>query len=587
MVAVMRRVAVIFVCILGTLPAVRVHGVPPAFSNQTNAAGLIIASHQISGIDFPAYASGCAVGDFNSDGFQDLFFTGGGSGGRLDRLFINNGNGTFTDQAPAWGVSILQKGKGGTVGDFDRDGDLDLYVVSVGPAAASAPGHHKLYRNNGNSTFTNVAAAAGVNTTNSTNPDGWSANFTDYDIDGDLDLFVSGSSPGNAGSKLFRNNNDGTFTNVTSTSGTGGGNMWTGSPGMFGFTPLFGDMDGDHYPDLMFISDFNTSRYFKNNGNGTFTNVTTTAGAGLEENGMGGNIGDWNNDGKLDYYATSIYQPASGWTGNKLYRNNSSGPGVHNYQQVAGTAQVADGGYGWGTVLVDFNHDMLLDIAATDGSTSPPFLNEQTYLWTNDGDGTFTEVAVASGFIHNGQGRALVNFDFDNDGDQDVAICNNNQVISFFRNDLPAGPDTHWLRVFLDSGAIATIAPDGIGTVVRATVGGVSMARLIHTGGFQGNSEISAHFGLAGNTVVSELRLEWPNGTITTLNNVAANQTITLCPRPGDMNGDTFIDGLDIVHFIAVQLDQPPASGTNPVCAEYGQGTPEGNLAAFVSDLLN
>ncbi len=526
-------------------------GIDPVFTNQTAAAGLSSAIHDSSGFSNASYSGGGVVGDFNNDGFQDIFMPSGGDLSKLDYLFINNGDGTFTDQATAWGLTTPHKGKGCTVGDFNNDGWLDIYETSAGPSVGpSAPGHHKLYMNNGNGTFTNVAAAAGVNTTNASVSDGWGASFGDYDRDGDLDLMVGGSSSNNAGSKLFRNNGDGTFTNVT-------GNMFNGVPGIFGFSPSIIDMNDDFWPDIPFTGDFGSSRYFRNNTNGTFTEMSAAAGTAKEENGMGQCFGDFNNDGRIDWYVTSIYLPSTGWTGNKIYRNN----GNHNYTEYSAGAGVVDGGYGWGSVAVDFNHDGWLDIGETngDGASSGQFFNEQSYLWVaNPSVNTFTEKALACGLSHFGKGRCMIHFDADNDGDQDVLIFANNQALTYFRNDLPRQADTKWLRVFLDTSG-SSLPPNGIGSRISVSAGGKTYYRFVHTAPtFLGTNELSGHFGLGSNTGADVVSVRWADGSTKVLTNVDLNQTITIhavdpppaCPA--DLNASGSVDGADLGLLLAL-----------------------------------
>jgi enediyne biosynthesis protein E4 len=549
----------------------QVFAVPPVFSNQTTAAGVAMNHSTIGFVNFQ-YAGGGAVGDFNNDGWQDIYICSGGYTNQStpyvpDKLFINNRDGTFTNQGLAWGLNEAHRGKGVCVGDYNNDGWLDVYVCSAGTAGQpSAPGQNKLYRNNGNGTFTNVAVAAGVNVVNPSGGDSMSACWGDYDLDGDLDLFVGGFGGGgstNAGNRLFRNNGDGTFTDVTASIG-----LFNGIGAIATQSDSFADMDGDRYPELILIADFKGaggyigSRYFKNNGNGTFTDFTVAANLGKEENGMGQTLGDFNNDGLLDLYATSIYgNPPANWTGDKLYRNL----GNHSYAEYANTAGCFDGGYGWGAVAVDFNHDGLVDIAETNGDSSSggQYGNEQSYLWMNNGNDTFTEMAIASGFIQYGKGRALLHLDYDNDGDQDAVIVSNNEPLFLLRNDLPAGPDTHWLRVFLNTnGSFAggPLAPNGYGAKVYATVGATTYMRSIDGGNsFMGTSELSAHFGLGSATVVDQLKINWPNGTGTTLLNVPVNQTITVSPGSscvsdiaplGPPKGDGVVNTADLLMVI-------------------------------------
>src|SRR5262245_7169075 len=362
--------------------------VAPSFSNQTTSAGVNFI-HATSTFSQSQYTGGSTVGDFNNDGWQDFFIFKGGSNNLPDRLYINDGDGTFTDQAAAWGVAVAHKGKSACVGDFNNDGWLDIYATSAGPPNMVVAGHNKLYKNNGDGTFTNIAVAAGVNAPNPAQQDSRACSFGDYDLDGELDLFVGGFSaatPSNAGNRLFRNNGDETFTDVTIAIG-----LFQSTGPVACLSASLVDMNGDRYPELLMGGDFKNvsgfvgSRYFRNNTNGTFSDITVASGTGQEENGMGQTLGDFENDGYLDWYVTSIYGfPPANWTGDKLYKNL----GGHLYTQHAAAADVDDGGYGWGTVAVDFNHDGLLDLAETNGDSaaSGQFFNEQSYLWMNDGD---------------------------------------------------------------------------------------------------------------------------------------------------------------------------------------------------------
>lgn len=514
-------------------------GAPVAFSDRTVQCNMI-ASHQPSApllfsiFNVAPMLGGGAVGDFNRDGFQDVFFVA--SGGARDRLFINNGNGTFAEQSVAWGVGDTHMGLGAAVGDYNKDGWPDIYVTSVGVGSTPMPGQHRLYRNNGNSTFTNVAAAAGVNNASSL-PDGFGSTFGDYDLDGDLDLFVAGWVATSNGNRLFRNNGDGTFTDVTVAAG------FTHAP-IRGFSPGFVDMNGDRYPELILAADFGTSQYYVNNRNGTFTRWTAQSGTGLDGNGMGSAVGDFNGDGALEWYVTSIRanQPEIGipGTGNMLYVNQ----GNHVFTEGSIGTGVNDGGWGWGTIAMDLNHDMLEDIVEINGWPFSNFLgqlewnNEQAYVWKNNGDMTFTEVAISSGFSHFKQGRGLLRFDLDNDGDQDFVPINYFDTLTVYRNDLnlTTREDTHWLRVFLDTTLNPFLAADGLGAVVKVTAGGVTQVRNVNAmNHYLSTSEVSAHFGLGTNTVIDTIRVEWANGIVTEDYGVTPNLTMTIAaPKPGD-----------------------------------------------------
>ncbi|TAH39572.1 MAG: CRTAC1 family protein [Planctomycetota bacterium] len=481
-----------------------------SFSDQTAAAGL---THTHT-LDFPNFGNpmvaGGAVGDFDRDGWPDLFVLGGG--GVADRLFINQGNGTFADQAAAWGVDRLHHGCGAVVADYDGDGWQDLYVTSYGPAGQlPVPGNHLLYHNNGDGTFTDVAAAAGVNYASAVIPDGYGAVFGDYDRDGDLDLFVAGWEWYSDGNVLFQNQGDGTFVNVTAAAGLV-------DPLVKGFVPTFADMDGDGWQDLLLISDAGTSRYFRNNGDGTFTRTGGLARFG-SLNGMGCAVGDLDNDLDLDFYATSIYWSAG--SGNALYWNQ----GGHVYAESAQLSGVDDGGWGWGIVAFDCDNDGWLDIAETNG-WSGQFEDFPKRLYMNDRDRTFTETAAAAGIQFTRQGRGLIRWDYDRDGDEDLVFLANQDGLALYRNDGPAG---HWLRLQLDTGAHPGLAPGGIGTQVFARKGSNTFLRYLEGGqSYLSSSEPVLHFGLGPATSVDELRVVWADGSETYLAGAAADQVLTV-----------------------------------------------------------
>ncbi|MGE3166128.1 MAG: FG-GAP-like repeat-containing protein [Planctomycetota bacterium] len=540
-----------------------------AFSDQTLAAG-VQNTHSVGIFAHSNYSSGAAAGDFNGDGWQDLYVPSDGVGGDAEHLFINDGSGAFTNQAAVWGLTASHMGKGPTVGDFNNDGWLDIYCTSAGAYPNPSVGQHRLYRNNGNGTFTNIAASAGVNFTTTASQDGFGSCFGDYDLDGDLDLFVSGTASGNTGSILFRNNGDETFTNVTAAAG-----LFVGVPfTMHGFAPRLLDMDGDHYPELLLVSDFGTSLYYHNNGNGTFTNASAASGTTLEENGMGQTVGDFDNDGLVDWYTTSIYQPSISWTGNKLYRNLGNGT----FQERSVAAGVFEGGYGWGAAAVDLDHDGWQDLVETNGGLGQ-FLNEQSYLWINNTDGTFTEQALTVGLAHFGEGRGLVRIDHDNDGDQDLVICAFNGPMTLFRNDL-AGPNTHWLRVFLSNGGSPDVAPHGVGATVRLFIGSQQQARPIDSGdNFLSKNELSAHFGLGATSVIDQVLIDWPNGVQTVLADVPADQILTVVYSAapaflrGDVNDDGAINISDPVSLLAGLFQ-----GSAIPCASAGDANADSGL---------
>ncbi|KAA3606068.1 MAG: CRTAC1 family protein [Planctomycetota bacterium] len=484
-----------------------------SFSDQTIPAGVAMTHMEDPALMANPMIAGGAAGDFNRDGWPDLYVIGGG--GTPDRLFLNNGDGTFRDEAAAWGLSELHHGSGCSAADFNNDGWLDIYVTSFGPAGQPRQtGQHRLYRNNGNGSFSNVAAAAGVHETTQGMPDGYGSAWGDYDLDGDLDLFVTGWEFTNGGNRLFQNNGDETFTDVTSAAGVF-------SLSMKGFAPTFADMDGDLYPELIAIADAGTSRYYINNGDGTFTRLQPNPSGFGSLNGMGVAIGDLNDDGLLDFYGTSVYWgPGSG---NMVWFNQ----GDHVYLQDSQNAGVDDGGWGWAPVFLDCNRDGMLDIAETNGWATPPFDVYPSKLFVNQGDGTFSESSQSAGLHHDYQGRGMLNFDYDLDGDQDLVIFANQDDLKLFRNDCPAS-NGNTLRVTLDTSAHSGLAADGIGTRLKAVfASGQQQIRYMDSRtSYLSQSELAVEFGVGLASQVDELWVQWADGSLTVLGPVAANQSL-------------------------------------------------------------
>ena len=512
---------------------------PLQFSEVGVPAGL--GREHPGAISAPPHAPGGVAGDFDGDGAQDLFYATGG--GAPDRLFINRRDGTFVDRAVPAGLARVHRAHGAAAADFDGDGALDLFIPSAGPEEPGLPppGHLLLYRGNGDGTFTCCAPYRDPDGRLDRGAGGMAAAFGDYDLDGDLDLFVGNWASGIRGNVLFRNDGDGGFTEVGARAGVA-------DDLVIAFAAQFVDLNGDRYPELIVAGDFGSSRYYRNEGDGTFTDRTISSGTGREANGMGSAVADLNGDGRLDWYVTSV---STRWpidrtpgTGNKLYLNT----GGDRFDEVARPAQVRDGGWGWGVEAVDFDHDGLRDLVTTTGWITPngadlyEWEDQPTFLFRNtgvDADGVpaFEPVdAAAVGLRHRLQGRALITLDYDEDGDRDIVIFNFDARPSLFRNDVggPDGPsgsgDAGWLRVFLDPPRASGLAPHGWGAVVTVTAGGRTQRASIGAGGFFGASELSAHFGLGAAASVDELVVDWPDGSRTVLRDVAPNQTLTVRP---------------------------------------------------------
>jgi hypothetical protein len=534
-------------------------------TNHTDNAS-ITTLHQPQQDIQPWVCGGMGAGDFNKDGATDFFVVAGGV--EPDKLFINNGNGTFSDRADQWGLTDIHIGNGVAVGDYNNDGRLDLYVTSAGnPALFDQVGQNRLYRNDGNG-FTEVAAQAGVNFASATSPAVYGATFGDYDLDGDLDLFVSTwqnplpfEEP-RFGNRLYRNNGDETFTDVTASSFAPGV-----LDGISGFQPAFADMDRDLFPEILIAADFETSRYLVNNGDGTFTDQTVGSGTGLDDNGMGQTVADFNNDGRLDWYVTSIYQdtpPPGNNPGNMLYMAVDD----HLYDEQALETGTLDGGWGWGTIAVDLDQDGWLDIVEVNGRETEPageWTNEPAKLFYNVGGGSFVEIAATCGFDHDDSGRSIIELDMENDGDMDFAVFTNSGRVDLYRNDTPfAG---RWLQVTLNTRDNPLIAPDGFGTRVEARVGADTYVRFLNgQPSFLATSAPMLHFGLGGASVIDELSVFWTRGNVTVLEQVAVNQKIDIrAPEPTDVNADGAVDIDDLVAVILAWGDPSGPADVNGV----------------------
>ncbi len=531
-----------------------------SFTDVSAEAGVDVV-HTTGELPYLSFLSaGGAVADFDRDGWVDIFVLGGG--GTPDHLFINNRDGTFTDQASLWGVDLAQHSFGASAADFDADGWIDIYVTSYGPGTSGpSPMQHKLYKNNGpdaegQCTFTNTAPGAGVDMLLSeTFINGTGSGWGDIDLDGDLDLTVCAYSYNREGNRVYLNNGDGTFTDSTAALGLEFNHVQ-------GFLPGWVDFNDDRYPEYMLIGDTGASRYYVNNGPGdegvlSFTEIEEVGDS--FNNAMGFAAGDINNDGLLDMYVSGSYYPFLDGPGNQLMIQQPDG----SFVDVATDPGVKKGGWAWGVLIVDLDHDGLNDVLSTNGF-STQWVGEQTYVWKNMGDFVFEESGVESGLEHLFQGRGAVSLDFDNDGDQDIAIfATNGGPFSLYRNDIiapgqPTPPDANWLRVDLDTAARDSLAPQGIGSLVTITTASGSFIDSVDGAvSHCSTGQVGAHFGLAGVTIIDALRVRWNDGSFTTLVDVPANQILRIeAPfSPADVNasGDLTLD--DVLMFLGSYSD--------------------------------
>ena len=490
-----------------------------AFREQAASRGLGFSS------DFSAdymqmprhFAGGAASGDIDGDGDIDLVVVRGDTQANL--LFLNDG-GVFTEGAmpalalPNGGTSNY-KLSGPTLADIDGDKDLDLFIGGV-------DGHPSLiFSNDGSGIFTNVTTGSGLDTATSKNT--ISAAFGDYDKDGDLDLALAHwgtprdrNAPGET-ETLWRNDSDANGIKFTAVSAPAGisATLISGLQGALGletdytFAPNFADINDDGYPDLLSVSDFSGSKVYMNNKDGTFTDVTDTTQI-TDSNGMGAAVGDYDNDGDLDWFVSSI-------NGNRLYNNMNS-----TLIGVSETAGIERGGWGWGSCFADFDLDGHLDIYQTNGW--PDTLVDRTHLWMSDGQGAFTDKAEETGIDDNQQGRGIVCADFNGDRDIDVLLL--------LSNDFPAAllwentlPSNNSVSVTLNGPSPNTHA---IGSRVYVTTGETTQMRDVAIGSnFTSHNPTEQIFGLGSSELIDELKIVWPDGTQITRSDIAANQDLT------------------------------------------------------------
>jgi hypothetical protein len=507
---------------------------------------------------------GCAFFDYDNDGWMDIFLLSGSvmSGApswASNRLYRNNRDGTFTDVTEKAGLHFTGWGSGVCVGDYNNDGWEDLFCTFYG--------HNKLYRNNGDGTFTDVTKQAGLESA----PTRWGAGctFVDYDRDGHLDLFVSNyvqfdtahipkpgenvycnwkGVPVNCGPRglppgyhsLYRNNGDGTFTDVSVQAGI------DGLRGSYGMTVVAADFDEDGWPDIFVACDSTPSLLLMNQRNGKFREDGLIRGVGLSDNGMeqagmGVGVGDYDLDGHLDLFKTHFTEDTAG-----LFHNN--GKGDFENSTMAARVGTENRYVCWGAGIVDLDNDGFPDLFMVAGSVYPevekslpqyPSKNPRI-VFRNLGNGTFEELIEEAGpgvaATHCSRGCAFG--DFDNDGDLDILIVNLSEAPSLLRNDVSG--NHHWLKLKL----IGTKSNrSAIGARVVARYGRrIQAQEVLSQSSFYSANDPRLHFGL-GMETSADLEIRWPSGLRETLKGVRADQIIVVKEGTGAIANKKSVKG--------------------------------------------
>lgn len=488
--------------------------------------------------------SSAAAGDYDNDGDIDLFIVRGDIGPNL--LYRNAGNLFFEEVADAAGVAFTRSATenyahgGAMFADLDGDGFLDLFMGGLDGQPS------RLFKNNGDGTFTDVTAGSGIDAMLAAHT--LSAAFGDYDLDGDLDMFLAHwgtphdySAPGDT-ENLWRNDSDATgirFVSVSVSAGISPSILTlpdiratNSAEWDFTFAPAFARVNDDLYPDILSVADFNKSMYFVNNQDGTFSNATDTD-VIIDGNGMGSAVGDYDNDGDLDWFVTSILcENGSGFDcdvlthyGNRLYRNDNGA-----FVDATGSVGVASGGWGWGACFVDFENDGDLDIYHTNGWPFADDFNDFAFdasrAFVGDGTGLFEDKAAEMGLDDTEQGRGVICADFDNDGDVDILLLHRSRGIAatLWRNDASSN---NYLGIKLNGAAPNT---EAVGARISITYNGgkTQMREIAINSNFVSQNPTVQTFGLGSASQADQLIVEWPDGQTTVFADVQAGQRMSI-----------------------------------------------------------
>ena len=517
---------------------------PPIFVDVTEEAGIHF-KHNSGATDhkhiIETMGSGVVFFDYDTDGDVDLYFVQSGNVPQENQqtlanaLYRNEGDGRFTDVTDISGIGDTAYGMAATAADIDNDGDADLYVANFE--------QDKLYRNNGDGTFTDITETAGIDNTLW----GIAAVYLDFDGDGDLDIFVVNylfyemSMPvstykGIVGyghprsyegtpDVLYRNNGDGTFTNIAEIAGV------TNPVEGRGMAAVAWDYDKDGFPDIYVTNDTNRNFLYHNNGDGTFTDESVFIGVGYDDRGiaegsMGVDCADYDGDGWLDLIVANSEKAT-------LYKNEE-GLFFADATADSGLEQPTLPFVGFSPLFLDYNNDGHLDIFCANGHPQDVveiLMDHETYaqrdqMFHNNGDGTYSDISETAGayFAETLVGRAAATADYDNDGDPDIVIMNSNQHAVLLRND--GGNRKNWLGIKL----IGTRSNrDGIGAKVTLTTEDTTQIREVKSGSsYASGSDTRLLFGLGENQRVKKVSIVWQSGTLQELEDISTNQMLTI-----------------------------------------------------------
>jgi hypothetical protein len=519
----------------------------PMFTDITESSGIKFkhsyGDHHMDNI-VEGTGAGVCFFDFNGDGWMDLYFVTGtwtpnvsSNDGRdlrgklSNRLYRNNGDGTFTDvtqQSGTGGNGVFSSGC--SAADYDNDGHVDLYLLNYG--------RNILYHNNGDGTFTDVSKRSGLDDPRwslsavwfDSNNDGlldvFVANYLVYDGGKFRDFYPAQGYPGPLSydpelCALYRNNGDGTFTDITREAG-----VYKKGRAM---SVTASDFRNSGLLDIFVTNDATENAYFENTGKGTFAEKAAELGIAYGENGqgvssMGPVVGDVNRDGLLDVFIPNLNYCI-------LFVQRIIKGGRHDFaDRTAATGlSVAMGQYaGWGAVMFDYDNDGWLDLFTAHGNAHHEYVQENT-LMRNRGDGTFEDVSVRSGehFQHKYVGRGAAWADIDNDGDIDLVLANLNDNAILLRNDRGRNGN-NWLTVDAKLKFPGGVR-DAIGARITVTAGGLKQVEdLVPVRGYMSQGDPRVHFGLGKAAAADTVEIRWPDGAVEKFENVKANQFLKL-----------------------------------------------------------